>query len=239
MQSTVNGAPALSRPKGVNYSKLCRCKIWSISRQANPPTGLPRKVPDLLDFAVIRRIPPHSLTAESSTDLTSDHSPVFITLNARYIPYPGCPPLARNKQTGRPFEHFYRRLLPHKFPQNPVRHRRLRAPAGACNTAGGVELHPSRLPYHMRPNLRPPDQTTAHREAAPQEKMADHPVSQDKTAFNKTAKNLKQFLCEAKQQGIQAYLRNLTATDATDYSLWKATRRLIRPQTPISPPENS
>ena len=56
----------------------------------------------------------------------------------------------------------------------------------------------------------------------------------DKTAFNKAAKNLKQFLYEAKQQGIQAYLRNLTATDATDYSLWKATRGLKRPQT-ISP----
>ena len=88
-------------------------------------------------------------------------------------------PTLSTKQTGRPFKHFYRRLLPHKFPQNPVRHRRLRAPAGACNTAGGVELHPSRLPYHMRPNLRPPDQTTAHREAAPQEKMADHPIPND------------------------------------------------------------
>jgi len=50
-----------------------------------------RKVPDL-DFAVIRRIPPHSYTAESTTDLTSDHSPVFITLNARYIPSPGAHP---------------------------------------------------------------------------------------------------------------------------------------------------
>ena len=38
-----------------------------------------------------------------------------------------------------------------------------------------------------------------------------------------------------KQQAIQTYLESLTPTEATDYSLWKATKRLQRPQTPIPP----
>jgi hypothetical protein len=58
---------------------------------------------------------------------------------------------------------------------------------------------------------------------------------QDKTAFNRVTKNIKQLLYEVKQQGVQTYLTNLTATEATDYSLWKATRELKRPPTPISP----
>ena len=37
------------------------------------------------------------------------------------------------------------------------------------------------------------------------------------------------------QTTIQTYLENLTPTEATDYSLWKATKRLQRPQTPIPP----
>ena len=58
---------------------------------------------------------------------------------------------------------------------------------------------------------------------------------QDKAALNKAIKELKQLLHEEKQQAIQTYLANLTATDATDYSLWKATKRLKQPQTPIPP----
>jgi hypothetical protein len=34
---------------------------------------------------------------------------------------------------------------------------------------------------------------------------------------------------------IQTYLESLTSTEATDYSLWKATKRLQRPQSPIPP----
>jgi hypothetical protein len=36
-------------------------------------------------------------------------------------------------------------------------------------------------------------------------------------------------------QGIQTYFTNLTVTEATYYSLWKATRELKRPPNPISP----
>ena len=48
-------------------------------------------------------------------------------------------------------------------------------------------------------------------------------------------KELKQLLNDKKQKAIQTYLKSLTTTDATEYSLWKATKSLKRPQTPISP----
>jgi len=40
------------------------------------------KMPDLIDFAVVRRIPAHTHRAESSSGLTSDYSPVLITLHS-------------------------------------------------------------------------------------------------------------------------------------------------------------
>jgi len=46
---------------------------------------------------------------------------------------------------------------------------------------------------------------------------------------------LKTLLNNYKQQAIQTYPESLTPTEATDYSLWKATKRLQRPQTPIPP----
>jgi hypothetical protein len=58
---------------------------------------------------------------------------------------------------------------------------------------------------------------------------------QDKVKLNKAATELKQFLFDHKQQAIQTYLESLAAIEATDYPLWKATKRLQRPQTPIPP----
>jgi hypothetical protein len=56
------------------------------------------KMPDLIDFAVVRRIPAHTHRAESSSDLTSDYSPVLITLHSRFVPKPRVPTLS-TKQT--------------------------------------------------------------------------------------------------------------------------------------------
>jgi len=56
---------------------------------------------------------------------------------------------------------------------------------------------------------------------------------QDKAKLNKAVKELKQLLRDEKQKAIQTYVESLTATEATEYSLWQATKRLKRPQTPI------
>jgi hypothetical protein len=58
---------------------------------------------------------------------------------------------------------------------------------------------------------------------------------QDKAIFNKATHELKLLLNNLKQQAIQSYLESLTATEATEYSICKATKRLNRPQTHIPP----
>jgi hypothetical protein len=56
---------------------------------------------------------------------------------------------------------------------------------------------------------------------------------QDKAKLNKTVKDLNQQLNDEKQKTIQTHFESLTAIEATEYSLWKATKRLKRPQTSI------
>ena len=58
---------------------------------------------------------------------------------------------------------------------------------------------------------------------------------QDKAIFNKATHELKLLLNDLKQQAIQSYLKTFTATEATEYSLWRATKRLNRSQTHIPP----
>lgn len=54
--------------------------------------------------------------------------------------------------------------------------------------------------------------------------MAAH-ATKDKIKLNKATKELKILLQNEKNLAIQKYLENLTATETTDYSLWKATKK--------------
>jgi hypothetical protein len=57
----------------------------------------------------------------------------------------------------------------------------------------------------------------------------------DKTKLNRATKELRNTLEQLKNESIHEYLINLTATKATDYSLWKATRKMNNSQTHIPP----
>ena len=90
----------LTSPKGRElFSAMQTANLTHIS--TGEPTYWPsdrRKIPDLIDFAVVRQIPAHTYRTESSSDLSSDHSPVLITLHSRYVPKPTVPSLS-SKQT--------------------------------------------------------------------------------------------------------------------------------------------
>lgn len=43
----------------------------------------PRKIPDLIDFAITKHVPRNMVTAEALADLSSDHSPVFLNMLTR------------------------------------------------------------------------------------------------------------------------------------------------------------
>jgi len=63
-----------------------------------------------------------------------------------------------------------------------------------------------------------------------------------KTKLNKAIKEIQTMLKDEKEQVIEHYLKGLSATEITDYSLWKATKRLKRPQisnSPIRTPESA
>ena len=62
----------------------------------------------------------------------------------------------------------------------------------------------------------------------------------DKTILNKLTKELKDLLKKDKQDKLNSYLENLDSTKTTNYSLWKATRKInnaIIHQPPIQKPD--
>jgi hypothetical protein len=71
-----------------------------------------RKVPDLINFDAVKRISVNRLHTETSFDLSSNHSPVIITLNSTVIPKTSPPTQRKKKPTGRNLENILGKLLP-------------------------------------------------------------------------------------------------------------------------------
>ena len=56
-----------------------------------------------------------------------------------------------------------------------------------------------------------------------------------KAKLNKSVKTLRKALEEERENGLQKYLSEVTATETTDYSLWKAVKNLKKPNICQSP----
>ena len=107
----------LTSPKGRElFSAMQTANLDHVS--TGEPTYWPsdrRKVPDLVDFAVVRRIPVHTITASSSPDLSSDHSPVTIVLHSRFAPNQVHQPSALSGRTGQCSEPSFKHLSPCRY----------------------------------------------------------------------------------------------------------------------------
>ena len=90
----------LTTPRGRELYKVMQAELLS-RVLTGEPTYWPsdrRRVPDLLDFGILKRIPVRTLHAESSFDLSLGHFPVLITIHSKILPQP-CPPTLSTKHT--------------------------------------------------------------------------------------------------------------------------------------------
>ena len=86
----------LTTPRGRELFKAMQVENLS-HVSTGEPTYWPSdrwKLPELIDFRIVKRIPVNSLYAESSFDLSSDHSPIILTIHSRIIPQTNPPTLS-------------------------------------------------------------------------------------------------------------------------------------------------
>jgi hypothetical protein len=184
----------LNSPKGRElFSAMQTANLAHVS--AGEPTYWPsdrRKMPDLIDFAVVLQIPSHTITATSSSDLSSDHSPVLITLHSRFVPTPSAPTLNTKTTDWTSFRKILQTTLilqaPLKTEQNIegyVHHLVQNIQQAAWNSTP-----PPHTPLHMNSCAHPIKQKIVEkRKLRKQWQTTRSP--QDKTAFNKAVNELK------------------------------------------------
>uniref|UniRef100_A0A1B0CFJ6 Uncharacterized protein n=1 Tax=Lutzomyia longipalpis TaxID=7200 RepID=A0A1B0CFJ6_LUTLO len=201
------------------------------------PSDRARK-PDVLDFFVTNGLNKSQMLVESCIDLTSDHTPVIMWLSANAI----------------------LRKQPYRLGQGKVNWEVFSDEMDE-RLSGGVRLKSSddlevaveafNIAVYDSLSVAAPSRTAEHRDMSLnypkfiREKIAERrklrkrwqlsKLPGDKTLFNRASKAVSRILTRHKNNGIQEYLQNLSATEASDYSLWRATKKVNRSQKSVPP----
>lgn len=200
------------------------------------PTDMSR-IPDVLDIFITKGISHNYLMATSCLDLSSDHSPIIVSISSS-IQFTNRPDTLHNKLTDwEQFRQNLNGLLTQKLAlKTPIDLDYAVAYFNDCvQTAARLATPPNR-PQVRSQFIYPVE---VKRRVAERRRLrriwqnSRHP--RDKALFNRASQNLKRFLHCLKNQQFQTFTENLSATEATDYSLWRVTKNMKQPKQYIPP----
>lgn len=199
------------------------CKFLSTFKPTYWPTDK-QKVPDLIDFFVIRKFSPNFLHITDGHDLSSDHSPVYLTIS-NTIAEKDLPAKLYNKHTN--WTHFQQLLMLENF-DKPVSTREI----DECTECLTKSIQ--NAAWNSTPNLL----KTAIGKSYPKEiklmviekrklrrkwQHSRNPIL--KTLLNKATKELNRAIKELENNSLGKYLSELSNDESTNYSLWKVTKK--------------
>lgn len=228
----------LTTTKGRELNETMESSKLDFISTGNPtywPTDR-KKIPDLLDFFITKGIARKSCSAKDYYDLSSDHSPVIVTLSCNALKT-NIPTYLTNKTTN---WLLFKNLMENNTHLDiPLRNSKdIDAALMNFNKTlidAAKESTPS-LNVTVQPkNISKSIQDLLNEKRILRRKWQKTRSPLSKWKLNRSIKKLKAALFEDKNKDIEKYLTNLTATEATDYSLWKATKKLKRP-TVSNPP---
>ena len=221
-------------------------ELWEAMKHLNlepmstgEPTYWPtdrRKIRDVIDFYITKSVSKKYLKVKSCLDLSSDHSPVLLEFSSKVIESEK-PCVLCSKKTNWEYyktqvEKTLNMFLPLKTENDiteAVEH------FNQCIQQAAWNATPANS------TMRNADESSAlvrqkiaeKRQIRKQWQITRSPELKRK--LNKAIKNLHNLLKSEANDNIQDYLQTLGPTQGTDYSLWKATKRLKQPQISIPP----
>lgn len=211
------------------------CEIISTGKPTYWPTD-PNKIPDLIDFFIIKNISNNFIQIEDRQEMDSDHSPILLTVSENAIEKQSIPVLA-NKYTD--WESF-KVCLEEKIQLAVPLQYKEQLDAEVENYIKDIQLtvweNTPVIKQRVKENKYPAEilELIAIKRRA-RKKWHQTRAPQDKTRLNNLTQQLRRIIKEVKNKSINLYLKKLTNDKSTDYSLWKAAKNLKRPIAAIPP----
>lgn len=189
------------------------------------------KIPDVLDICITKGISPNYLKVDTCLDLSSDHTPIMVSIESK-VQIKTKPPRLTNKNTN--WNEFRTILInlqnidiPLKTAQDideAVEHltKSIQQAAWRATNEMQEEIKPGFVPKNIKAKL------IEKRKLRKRWQITRDPI--DRTNLNRAIKNLKETLADHKNQGVRTFLENLSASKSTEYSLWKVARKIKQSQ---------
>lgn len=195
-----------------------------------------RKIPDVIDFCVTKGIASNYIKATPCLELSSDHSPVLITLGTKIVNIQKQPMLSNNKTNWNHFRYKVTeklntniKLKTERDLDQAVEH------LNECIQSAAWKSTPIQYEKEKNGECSSVVKKMIKEKRKLRQQWQRYRLAEDKRKLNKAVKQLKELLLNEKNQSIQEYLSRLSPTENTDYSLWKATKKLKQPQQHIPP----
>lgn len=194
------------------------------------------KIPDIIDFCISKGISKNNISCHSCWDLSSDHSPILVEIGTQVTEInKKC--ILHNKHTNWPL---FRTLIDNTFDE-PIA---LQTETDIINSIYFFTTSIQSAAWNSTPITRQKiaDQhiplnilEKISEKRALRKQWQKNRCPDTKKLLNFKIVELKRILEQDRNAEFQVYLESLDATAATDYSLWKATKKIKRPITVSSP----
>ena len=228
----------LITPKGRQLFKSaedCGCEFVSTGKPTYWPTDTGEK-PDLIDFFVVKKISSLYLKVEEGDDLNSDHSPVYLTLSSNIVEKESNPYLT-NKYTD--WEYFRNLLVSNTniVPEAETEEDLDEAIIKLTNSIQDAAWKSTPIIKRKLPGRNYPTEVRnmvkEKRKLRRRWQRTRNP--EIKTLLNSKTKELSLTIKDIENSTMQKTLTELSNDKSSDYSLWKATKRLKNPINQIPP----
>lgn len=215
-----------------------KCEAISTGKPTYWPTDL-NKIPDLIDFYIIKNISCNYLKIEDNFELNSDHSPIVLTLSENIIEKT-CNPMLVNKKTDwQSFRTTLEAKIQLAVPLQTEEQLDYEVEKLVNDIQNSAWENTPEIKRKLKGNNYPREilELIVQKRKA-RKKWQQTRSAQDKTLLNNLTSQLKDEIKQVKNDTITDYLKKLTNDSSTEYSLWKTTKNLKRPTMQIPPIKN-
>ena len=225
-----------------NAGKSLGCEFFSGGMPTYWPTDT-GKQPDVIDFFIVRGIPSNYITVESSLDLSSDHTPVILTLSDLVINKEPRQFLT-NKKTN--WEN-YRNELVNVINLNCSLKTKEEIDKEVENFTNQIKEISIKNTPTITNNIPGKNYSREIKDLIKEKRKArkkwDTTRNPDhKTVYNRLSQQLRRTLANFKNESVACFLKELNSDHNTNYSLWKTSKRISNPTSynpPIRKPDGS
>lgn len=236
------GSRIISPGKGNDLLRVIKennCDYHSSGKPTYWPTDI-SKIPDLLDFYITRGIPANLIQVVGVQDLSSDHTPVMLTLGEQAKKIQKNNNIT-NKHTD--WDKFRYHIDQDLILEIKINNRKDLDTQMNHFTEVVKNAAKSATPIMVSSMTKSPIYSAEIREGVNQRRRA-RKIWQcsrspaDKNKFNHISNKVREMIKKYKNDYFDKYIEDLGPDKDKDYSLWKATRYIKRPITRIPPLRN-